>query len=161
MQADRSAPARDETTVRDNLDSLAERARSSSLLEQAVDRYAQTHQAIERQREQNLPVLEAQNQAYRTAAEQLEQARPGSHALMQSALQYDPKSAQAISELTAATVSALSSLAWIASASPRPIRTPVQIALLNAGTGCVLSVSSLVAGTRRKLKAKWKLKCAQ
>lgn len=99
-QADRSALARDETTVRDSLDSLAERARSSSGLEQAVDRYAQAHLAIERQRAQNLPVLEAQKEAYRTAAEQLERARPGSHALIQSALQYDPTAAHAMSALT-------------------------------------------------------------
>jgi Ti-type conjugative transfer relaxase TraA len=98
-QTERSSPQPSET-ARDHVANLTERARPNSGLEQAVDRYAQVHVGIERQRQQNLPVLDAQKEAYRSAAEQLERARSGSHALIQAALQYDPKSAQAMSELT-------------------------------------------------------------
>lgn len=45
-------------------------------------------------------VLETQRQELRTSAERLDQARPGSYALMKSTLQYDPETAKAMTELS-------------------------------------------------------------
>lgn len=81
-------------------DRLAERVRPLSGFEQAVDRYAQAYSSVDRQISQDLPVLEAQKQAYRTAAIDLDQARPGSHGLIRSAMQYDPKTAEAMTQLS-------------------------------------------------------------
>ena len=81
-------------------DRLAERVRSMSGFEQAVDRYAHAYSAVSRQVAQELPVLETQKQAYRTAAAEMDQMRPGSHALMRSAMQYDPRIAEAMTQLS-------------------------------------------------------------
>lgn len=79
---------------------LAERVRSMSGFEQAVDRYAQAYSAVSRQLGRDLPVLETQKQAYRTAAAEIDQMRPGSHALMRSAIQYNPQTAEAMTQLS-------------------------------------------------------------
>jgi hypothetical protein len=84
---------------RSERDSLAERVRSMSAFEQAVDRYAQAHSSVDRQLSHNLPVLETQKQAYRTAASEMDRLRPGSDALVRSAMQYDPQTAQAMMQL--------------------------------------------------------------
>lgn len=81
-------------------DRLADRVRSMSGFEQAVDRYAQAYSSVDRQVGQKLPVLDTQKQAYRAAAADLDQVRPGSHALVRSALQYDPQTAQAMTQLS-------------------------------------------------------------
>ena len=81
-------------------DRLAERVRPLSGFEQAVDRYAQAYSSAEQQLQQNLPVLETQKQAYRAAAADLDQARPGSHALIRSVMQYDPKTVEAMTQLS-------------------------------------------------------------
>ncbi len=88
------------TQDRAERDRLSERVRPLSGFEQAVDRYAQAYSSVDRQISQDLPVLEAQKQAYRTAAVDLDQARPGSHALIRSAMQYDPKAAEAMTQLS-------------------------------------------------------------
>ncbi|WP_037426429.1 Ti-type conjugative transfer relaxase TraA, partial [Sinorhizobium sp. CCBAU 05631] len=81
-------------------DRLAERVRPLSGFEQAVDHYARAFSAADKQLRQDLPVLETQKQDLRLASERLDQARPGSHELMKSALQYDPKTAAALTELS-------------------------------------------------------------
>ncbi|WP_208250705.1 Ti-type conjugative transfer relaxase TraA [Rhizobium sp. T1473] len=81
-------------------DRLAERARPLTGFEQAVDHYARAFSAADKQLRQDLPVLETQRQELRTSAERLDQARPGSHELMKSALQYDPETATAMTELS-------------------------------------------------------------
>ncbi|MER8479150.1 conjugal transfer protein TraA [Mesorhizobium sp. M1163] len=68
--------------------------------EQAVDHCARAFSAADKQLREDLPVLETQKQELRTSAERLDQARPGSYELMKSALQYDPKTATAMSELS-------------------------------------------------------------
>ncbi len=79
---------------------LAERIRPLSGFEQAVDRYAQAFSAAQRQVEQGLPLLEVQRQEIARAAQTLDQARPGSHDLIRSALQHDPRTADAMTELS-------------------------------------------------------------
>jgi len=81
-------------------DRLAERVRPLTGFEQAVDHYARAFSAADKQLRQDLPVLETQKQELRTSAERLDQARPGSYALMKSALQYDPETATAMTELS-------------------------------------------------------------
>lgn len=81
-------------------DRLAERVRPLSGFEQAVDHYARAFSAADKQLRQDLPVLETQKQELRVASERLDQARPGSHELMKSALQHDPKTAAAITGLS-------------------------------------------------------------
>ncbi len=68
--------------------------------EQAVDRYAQAYSSVDRQLNQDLPVLDAQKQAYRVAAADMDQVRPGSHALVRSAMHYDPHTADAMTQLS-------------------------------------------------------------
>lgn len=77
---------------------LSERVRAMSAFEKAVDRYAEAYSRMDRQLQQKLPILEGQMQAYRLAAQELDQMRPGSHALIKSAMQYDPKTAEAMTE---------------------------------------------------------------
>jgi len=89
--SERPAPAQDR---------LAERSRSLSGFEQAVDRYARAYNAADKQIQEGLPVLEAQKREWRTAGQQLDQARPGSHELIQSALQHDPETAEAMTKLS-------------------------------------------------------------
>ena len=79
-------------------DRLSERVRAMSAFEQAVDRYAQAYSRMDRQLQEKLPILEGQMQAYRFAAQELDQVLPGSHALIKSAMQYDPKTSEAMTE---------------------------------------------------------------
>jgi len=79
-------------------DRLADRARRQSPLEAAVDRYARAYQSIDQHRRDGLPVLDMQRQEIHVAGQQLDQARPGSHDLIRSALQHDPQTAKAITE---------------------------------------------------------------
>ena len=81
-------------------DRLSERVRPMSGFEQAVDQYARAYSSAEKQVQQSLPILETQKQAYRTAAAHLDQARPGSHELIRSALQYDPNTSDAMTQLS-------------------------------------------------------------
>ncbi len=81
-------------------DRLSERVRPMSGFEQAVDQYARAYSSVDQQLRQDLPVLETQKQAYRTAAIDLDQARPGSHTLIRSAMQYDPKTSEAMTQLS-------------------------------------------------------------
>lgn len=81
-------------------DRLAERSRPLSGFEQAVDGYARAFSAADKQLQQNLPVLEGQKQELHTAGQRLDQTRPGSHDLIRSALQYEPKTADAMTQLS-------------------------------------------------------------
>lgn len=81
-------------------DKLAERIRPLSGFEQAVDHYARAFSAADKHLGQGLPLLDVQKQELGTAGQKLDQARPGSHELIQSALQHDPKTGQAMTELS-------------------------------------------------------------
>jgi hypothetical protein len=81
-------------------DRLAERARGSSPLEQAVDRYSRAYQSIDQHRREGLPVLDMQRQEMQQAGQQLDQVRDGLKDLMRSTLQYDPATARAMTELS-------------------------------------------------------------
>jgi Ti-type conjugative transfer relaxase TraA len=81
-------------------DRLAERLRPLSGFEQAVDRFARAYSSADRQLRQDLPVLEGQKEELRTAGEQLDQSRPGSHELVRSALQHDPKTTEVMTQLS-------------------------------------------------------------
>ena len=87
----REAPAQDRQ---------ADRLRRPNDMERAVERYARAFDAADRNVREGLPVLEAQKQEVRLAGQQLDQARPGSSALMVSALQHDPETRQAMTELS-------------------------------------------------------------
>lgn len=91
-EGERQAPERTSS------DRLSERVRAMSAFEQAVDRYAQAYSRMDRQLQEKLPILEGQMQAYRLAARELDQARSGSHALIRSAMHYDPKTSEAMTE---------------------------------------------------------------
>lgn len=69
-------------------------------MEQAVDQYARAFSAADKQLRQDLPILETQKQELATAGQKLDQARSGSHVLIRSALQHDPKAGQAMTELS-------------------------------------------------------------
>jgi len=99
-QAERPARDGERREDRGERDRLAERVRPMSGFEQAVDRYAQAYSSVDRQLSQDLPVLDAQKQAYRTAAADMDQVRPGSHALVRSAMHYDPHTADAMTQLS-------------------------------------------------------------
>lgn len=86
-----------ENTERDR---FAERVRPMSGFEQAIDHYARAFSAAEKQFGQGLPLLDVHKQELNRAAERLEQSRPGSHELIRSSLQHDPKSADAMTELS-------------------------------------------------------------
>lgn len=77
-----------------------ERLRRPSDMERAIDRYARAYDAAERNHREGLPILETQKQELRQAGQQLDQARPGAHALMRSALQHDPQTERAMTELS-------------------------------------------------------------
>jgi Ti-type conjugative transfer relaxase TraA len=81
-------------------DRLAERMRRQSPLEQAVDRYARAFDAADRNTRQGVPILEAQRREIRAAGKQLDQARPGTAALMASTLEHDPDARRAMTELS-------------------------------------------------------------
>lgn len=93
-------PGRQKTKDHTERDRFAERVRPMSGFEQAVDHYARAFNAAEKQLAQGLPLLDVHKQELNRAAERLEQSRPGSHELMRSSLQHDPKSADAITELS-------------------------------------------------------------
>jgi hypothetical protein len=79
---------------------LAERARPLSALETAVDRYARAYKSAHQHMREGLPILDMQRQDMREAGQQLDQARPGTHDLMRSALQYDPQIERSMTELS-------------------------------------------------------------
>ncbi|TCN34350.1 Ti-type conjugative transfer relaxase TraA [Shinella granuli] len=81
-------------------DRLAERARPLSALETAVDRYARAYKSAHQHMREGLPILDMQRQDMREAGQQLDQARPGTHDLMRSALQYDPQIERSMTELS-------------------------------------------------------------
>lgn len=80
-------------------DRLAERLRPSDM-ERAVDRFAHALDAAHRHAREGLPVLEAQNMEIQAAGQGLDKVRPGSHALLRSALQHDPQASQAMTGLS-------------------------------------------------------------
>ncbi len=94
---DRQQHTREGTLERDR---FADRVRPLSGFEQAVDHYAQAFSAADKQLGQGLPLLDVQSQELGTAGQKLDQARPGSHELIRSALQHDPKTAEAMTELS-------------------------------------------------------------
>ena len=77
----------------------ADRLHSLSGFEQAVDRYARAYTAINKQARASLPVLEGQKQEFRQARLALDQARPGTLALMVSAVRHDPETARVLADL--------------------------------------------------------------
>ena len=79
---------------------FGDRPQSASGFERAVDGYARAYSSAQAHVRQGLPLLEGQKQELRTAGARLDQARPGSHNLMQSALQHDPKAAEAMTNLS-------------------------------------------------------------
>lgn len=81
-------------------DRMAERARPLSALETAVDRYARAYKSAHQHMREGLPILDMQRQDMREAGQQLDQARPGTHDLMRSALQYDPQIERSMTELS-------------------------------------------------------------
>ena len=76
-----------------------DRLRPLSGFEKAVDDYARAYSAAEKMGQEGLPVLEHQKIALRDAGQQLEQARPGSLAVLHSALQHDSTVRRAMTEL--------------------------------------------------------------
>ena len=89
-----------ERSARPAPDRQTDRLRRLSDMERAVDRYARAFEAADRNLRQDLPMLEAQKQELRQAGQQLDQARPGTSALIVSALQHDPKTRRAMTELS-------------------------------------------------------------
>jgi len=81
-------------------DRMAERARPFSALETAVDRYARAYKSAHQHMREGLPILDMQRQDMREAGQQLDQARPGTHDLMRSALQYDLQIERSMIELS-------------------------------------------------------------
>ena len=81
-------------------DRLTERARPLSALETAVDRYARAYKSAHQHMREGLPILDMQRQDMREAGQQLDQARPGTHDLMRSALQYNPQIERSMTELS-------------------------------------------------------------
>lgn len=79
---------------------FGDRPQSASGFERAVDGYARAYSSAQAHVRQDLPLLEGQKQELRTAGASLDQARPGSHNLMRSALQHDPKTAEAMTNLS-------------------------------------------------------------
>ncbi|PYE29871.1 Ti-type conjugative transfer relaxase TraA [Rhizobium sp. PP-F2F-G38] len=94
---DRQQPAREGVSEQNR---FADRVRPLSGFEQAVDHYARAFSAADKQLRQGLPILETQKQELATAGQKLDQARPGSHELIRSTLQHDPKAGQAMTELS-------------------------------------------------------------
>lgn len=81
-------------------DRQADRLRRPSDMEHAIDRYARAFDAADRNLSQGLPMLEAQKQELRQAGKQLDQARPGTSALMVSAMKHDPETMRGMIELS-------------------------------------------------------------
>ena len=74
--------------------------RPLSGFEQAVDRYARAFTAAARMQDQGLPILESQKSDLQAAGRQMEQAQPGSPALMASAIRHDPDMSKTMREYT-------------------------------------------------------------
>jgi Ti-type conjugative transfer relaxase TraA len=72
---------------------------SAPELTRAAERYARAWSDAERMRAQDLPVLEYQRKALRDAETTLEAARPGAVRDLQSALQHDPATREAMAKL--------------------------------------------------------------
>lgn len=79
-------------------DPLADRLRSRSDLERAVERYLQAHDASERQAREGLPRLDSQREALEAAGFGLDAAQAGTQAALKEALQRDPQVRQALEE---------------------------------------------------------------
>ena len=81
-------------------DRLAARLRAPTPLEAAVDRYARAFKSVEQHMRESLPILDMQKQELRAAGQQLDQVKGGMRNLMLSTLQHDPKTEQAITDLS-------------------------------------------------------------
>lgn len=97
---DQAQPERGESVREAPAPDQADRLRRPSDMERAIDRYARAYDAAERNHREGLPILETQKLEMRQAGQQLDQARPGSSALMVSALQHDPETRTAMQELS-------------------------------------------------------------
>lgn len=93
-------PNRDRARQNPDKDRFAERVRPLSNFEQAVDQYARAFNAANKQLGQRLPLLDVQRQSLQAAGQQLDQVKPGSQELIQSALQHDDRTAAAMIELS-------------------------------------------------------------
>jgi hypothetical protein len=78
--------------------SLAEREAAAELT-RCVDRYARAWSDAWRMQEQDLPILEHQKLALREAGADLDRVRPGTTQALQTALQYEPATAQTMTQL--------------------------------------------------------------
>ncbi|NEK39612.1 Ti-type conjugative transfer relaxase TraA [Rhizobium leguminosarum] len=97
-----TSAAHDEPGRRERLQEAPaqERLARPSNIERAIDRYARAYDAAERNHREGLPILETQSRELQQAGQQLDHARPGASALMASALQHDPETRQAMTELS-------------------------------------------------------------
>jgi Ti-type conjugative transfer relaxase TraA len=77
-------------------DRQAERLRRPSDMERAIDRYARAYDAANRNHLEGVPILEAQKKELQLAGKQLDQVRPGTSALMVSAMNHDPETRRAM-----------------------------------------------------------------
>jgi Ti-type conjugative transfer relaxase TraA len=99
LRAAPSAPRPPEPeTLEPVVDPLADRLRSRSDLERALERYLQAHDARERQAREGLPRLESQREALEAAGLGLDAAQAGTQAALKEALQRDPRVRQALEE---------------------------------------------------------------
>jgi hypothetical protein len=71
-------------------------AKAADTLHQAVDRYARAYDDAARMRAQDLPILDHQRLALRDAGQKLDAVRPGAHADLKSAVEYNPDMATAL-----------------------------------------------------------------
>lgn len=67
----------------------SERLREASPFEVALDRYAHAYVSVHKHEREGLPVLDMQRRELDAAGQGLDQARPGTQALLHSALQHD------------------------------------------------------------------------
>ncbi len=68
-------------------------------LEQAVDRYASAWEAVERQRQQQLPTLEYQSHELKDAGKALDDLRPNATRDLNTAMRHEPQTFKAMMEL--------------------------------------------------------------
>lgn len=78
----------------------SEGLRPPSDIERAVDRYARAFAAADRNLLAGLPMLETQKLELQHAGRELDHLRPGTAALMASALQHDPETLRAMTEFS-------------------------------------------------------------
>ena len=69
-------------------------------LENAVERYAGAWDAVDRQRQQKLPVLDYQNQKLSDAGKALDQVRPNATRDLNNAMRFEPQTFKAMKELS-------------------------------------------------------------